>query len=270
MPLPPAISTSLHKTARGGRREVRRSKNLVDDTVASTAAPLLCDSDVAATPRLCENKVAAAPLVCDGEVALADGCRGSSWQDCGYASEVVDIAVARAYGYLRVVDVHRASLACKAWGELGQGLSLEVTPRVMDSLLTFCLLDVLSDFPSERLPFPLTAVYGMMCALAKKAVRDDDITDRMVEFVAKQLGLGADARRQAQHMHGCLDVQKSSFKKMEKLWLHFHSSGLLRASQQRWFKSMKNGKNTRTCCEWLLTFVHRENPMFEVFRAAPE
>merc|ERR1712007_27352 len=112
----------------------------------------------------------------------------------------------------------------------------------------------------------MAAVYGLMCALAKRVDSDDDLAERLVDFVVKPLSLETQTAQRPQHVSWRLDVQKSSFKRMEKMWHHFHTIRLLHASQQRWFKSMKNGKNTRTCCEWLLTSVNYEHPLFESWR----
>lgn len=184
----------------------------------------------------------------------------SLWQECSGDSHSAELALAEAFAWLQVPAVVYAGRSCRSWRAWSRQLPKQVAdPKTMDAMLTFCLLEVLSEFSEARLPFPLTAIYGEMCAKARKVAADAALLDRMARFVCCAHPPARAAMDRAQHVIWTLDIKQSSFKNLEKMWRHFHSKRVIEAHQQRWFKSMKNGKNTRTCCEWLLTRVNFEH-----------
>merc|ERR1712196_277111 len=90
---------------------------------------------------------------------------------------------------LQVSAVVRAARCCRCWARLARPLPMAVTDsQVMDVALTFCLLEVLFNFSEARLPFPLTAVYGEMCAVARRATAVCELSTRMASFVISTLG----------------------------------------------------------------------------------
>merc|ERR1739848_668443 len=102
----------------------------------------------------------------------------------------------------------------------------------------------LFNFSESRLPFPLTAVYGEMCAVARRATGVCELSTRMASFVIGAIGTPGSTSlaleavlRRPQHVLWHLDVRQSGFKSLEKMWRHFHSKRLLEAHQQRWYKS---------------------------------
>ncbi|CAK0856760.1 unnamed protein product, partial [Prorocentrum cordatum] len=193
----------------------------------------------------------------------------SPWQESPSDSHSAEVVLSQAFQWLHVPAVVRAGRACRCWRAWSRQLPTRIADqKTMDAMLTFCLLEVLSEFSDARLPFPLTAVYGEMCAKAREATTVEGLSGRMASFVCSAHAPAGARMRHAQHVVWGLDVRQSSFKNLEKMWRHFHSKRLIDAHQQRWYKSMKNGKNTRTCCEWLLTRVNFGHQAFGDYAAA--
>eukprot|EP00929_Paragymnodinium_shiwhaense_P022226 TRINITY_DN14249_c0_g2_i1.p1 TRINITY_DN14249_c0_g2~~TRINITY_DN14249_c0_g2_i1.p1 ORF type:complete len:354 (-),score=77.34 TRINITY_DN14249_c0_g2_i1:161-1222(-) len=252
------------KEKKGGKKTTRRARRANSD-LDSQVLPQQSEEvpeDAEAATRVCNEPALGSPSreASEKERGLADSSAAftSPWQ----AGNELEAVFTGLFGALAVDDVLRSSRCCSAWHTVAKTIPRRLTnPRVMDALLSFCLVEVLAVFSDDKLPFPLTATYGEMCAVARSLHSRPAVLDRLMLFLSKHLGSSCDVFPNPQHVMWSLDVKQSSFKSLEKMWHHFHTSRLLGATRQRWFKRMKNSHNTRTCCEWLLIKVNTEHPL---------
>merc|ERR1712224_161967 len=91
----------------------------------------------------------------------------SQWQD--RADPSAEIAIRLAYSFLSLPVVLRAGRTCRWWAALASNSVIDLAPSRADRVLEFCLLEVLYSFDDARLPLPMSAIYGEMCAVARKS-----------------------------------------------------------------------------------------------------
>eukprot|EP00927_Polykrikos_kofoidii_P033800 TRINITY_DN28645_c0_g1_i1.p1 TRINITY_DN28645_c0_g1~~TRINITY_DN28645_c0_g1_i1.p1 ORF type:complete len:479 (+),score=70.51 TRINITY_DN28645_c0_g1_i1:109-1545(+) len=190
----------------------------------------------------------------------------SPWQEEDAHS--FDVAVGRAYDFLPLPSVLCASQLCRSWASLSARVQVKLPPVLVDAVLQFCLLDVLVDFDDARIPLPMSAIYGEMCAVAKKTCLCPERRARLEMEVFqsdKKVPAGFFEGRHPRHVHwstACKELSKSSFKTLEKLGRHFNTAKLIEVRVERWRKTVHHTPNTRSCKEWLLINVNRSHPLY--------
>lgn len=201
-------------------------------------------------------------VICHASECIGAAAHGTSpWQD--YGVEPLDVALTSVFNWLPIAKVLSAGSSCKCWRALAARLPLVLPPARADALLTFCLLEVLHHIDVSKLPRPLTAIYGEMTSCARRALV---CTELRTHLEASTVQKFADASLQhhasrPHHILWSLDVKRSSWKNLPKLWKHFRSIGLIETCQQRWFKQIHHSGNTRTCSESLLKHVNKSHPL---------
>jgi len=195
---------------------------------------------------------------------------GSSWQDD--AAPTTELAITGAFQWLSLQTITCAARVCQCWASFATHVPVQLPPPQVDLVLQFCLLEVLADFDDDRLPLPMSAVFGEMCVAARKATA---CQQRRLQLERQVLRVAGPAYKTQQleffknlRVHhvpwqkACADLRRSGFKTLEKLGKYFHSEKLIDVFHQRWRKQIHHSPNTRTCKEWLLTRVNREHPLF--------
>lgn len=194
----------------------------------------------------------------------------SQWQENGLPA--TEIAVSRAFDFLNLPSVLQSARICKTWQTFAEKTQVQLPPPQVDSALQFWLLEVLCDFDDNRLPLPMSAIYGEMCAGARRTWSCDD---RLAKVEAQVIQMQGPANKTAQvaFLEGCrphhiawpqvvADLRRSGFKSLEKMGNHYHKTRLIDVFNQRWRKRIHHSPNIRVCTEWLLTKVNREHPMY--------
>lgn len=173
----------------------------------------------------------------------------------------------------------KPAIACLAvsrhWNAALLGrLPLVLPEPQVDALLQFCLLQVLVDFDDNRLPLPISAVYGEMRMAARALMSNVEARKRCEATVLQPLGRSCRTQQdrllqmlrlggnRPYHIAWTADVRRSSFDSLQKLAKHFHKTGLIEVVQQRWRKDGHTNPNTRTCQELMLTSVSRSHNLF--------
>lgn len=168
--------------------------------------------------------------------------------------------------------------ACRHWNAALSGRLPLILPKPqVDALLLFCLLQTLVEFDENRLPLPISAIYGEMRMAARSLMSNVKARKRCEETVLQPFGRSCRTQQERLLNMLCLggrpyhvawraDVRRSSFDSLRKLPKHFHESGLIEVVQHRWRKQEKDGShhspNTRTHQELMLTSVNRNHNLF--------
>lgn len=164
----------------------------------------------------------------------------------------------------------RLTMSCRAWAAALVGhLPAVLLPRQVDELLQFCLLEVLVVFDDDRLPLPISAVYGEMRAAARRAVAEPKTRAHLEAYIFRESGRTSKSPQQQplkesrpHHIFWEAEIKSSGFRTLEKFGKHFGEAKLIETFRQRFHKRIHHSPNTRTCMEWLLTKVNRRHPLF--------
>lgn len=189
----------------------------------------------------------------------------------------LDLWLVPAVDWLHLHGVRNAAAACREWAEaLSVRPSLVLPPPQLDELLQFCLLEVLVSLDEARLPLPITAIYGEMRSIARRAAANPRSRARLEELALARAPLGPSYRSQQErliaegrphHISWDAEIRSSSFRTVEKFAKHFQGERLIEIFHQRWRKRIHHSPNTRTCKEWLLTRVNHDHPLYTVHRS---
>lgn len=183
-----------------------------------------------------------------------------------------DWAIVAVSNWLQLAPALRLTMACRTWAGLLEGhVPLPLPAPQMDELLMFCLLEVLVRFDDERLPLPMSAVYGEMRMAARRATLSSHVRERLESMLASE-----------RPHHNCweADLKQSTFKTLDRFAKKFdgyrsdarhtedpveqmrQGKRLVETVRQRWRKQIHHTPNTRTCIELMLTRVNRSHPLF--------
>lgn len=164
----------------------------------------------------------------------------------------------------------RALAACRQLAAaLMPRVPLALPPPQADAFLEFCLLEVLVAFDDDRLPLPISAVWGEMRAAARRAASSPAARGHLEALVFRALGPACRAQQERflnercpHHIAWSPDVGSSGFRTVERMFKHFAEARLIEVFHQRWHKRIHHSPNTRTCTEWLMTRVNRNHSAF--------
>lgn len=181
-----------------------------------------------------------------------------------------ELALRAVCDWLVLGDALPLLAVCREWASLLVGrLPLLLPPPQLDAFLQFCLLEVLMDFDDDRLPLPMSAVYGEMRTVARRAIANPVARGHLEISILRPLGQKCSSQQREllmegrpQHVHWEAELKNSGFKTLERLSKHFHAARLIETFHQRWRKRVHHSHNSRSCAEWLLTKVNRGHPLF--------
>ncbi|CAE8737418.1 unnamed protein product [Polarella glacialis] len=197
------------------------------------------------------------------------GGNSSGW---GVSPEVV---VTRACDWLPLQSAIASMACCRQWAAALRGrIPLSLPPPQVDLLMQFLLLHVLSTFNTERLPFPMSAIYSQMRVAARQASASIEVRTRLEAMVLKRLGpscrsqqdklldLIREGKNKPHHVAMVANVKKSSHQTLERFARHFETLRVIQVNYQRPPTSIPPSPNLRTCRELLLTKVNRSHALF--------
>lgn len=165
-----------------------------------------------------------------------------------------DWAIVSVTKWLPLGPAMRLQMACRTWAALLNGhIPILLLPPQTDALLAFCLLEVLLCFDDQRLPLPMSAVYGEM----RVAARRSSMEPRARKYLEPFLG-----SERPHHICWEVDIKQSHFKTLDRLAKHFDGKRLIETCRKRWRQQIHHSPNYRTCTELLLTRVNRSHPLF--------
>merc|ERR1712137_237028 len=250
------------------QREVVASRKL--GAVANGSPSHLEPSEDWSTPTQC-NELAAINHFSEsvGLTAEPMSVQSSQWQDGGVES--AEMVLVHVVDFLPAFVVFRFARCCKFWSQLAHRTLITSLPLPqVDALLMFLLMEWLLEFDDSRLPLPLSAVYGEMCAVGRRIVAADDVSRKHLEMdIFRLIGNTHKCAQQdflriqkPHHIVMRADVRQSRFKTLEKMCKRFNSMHIIEIYHARWRKQIQNSKASRTCFEWQLMKVNRQHELF--------